>query len=67
MNIPLEPLTSRSTKVKNILNDSLALERKRRHLTIETSQLIKQVEDLKPGIDRDLIQAWLTELMEDLR
>jgi hypothetical protein len=56
-----------STKVREILNDSLELERKRRQLAIEVSQLIKRVMELKQSDDRSLISGWLHQLMEDLR
>lgn len=67
MNLPDGLFESRSSKVRKLLHDSIELERRRRQLAIETSELLDQIADLKTGLDRSLIQGWINELMEDLR
>ena len=67
MNLPTELFESQSSKVRKLLNESIELERRRRQLAIETSELLEQIADLKTGLDRSLVQGWINNLMEDLR
>ena len=67
MNLPTELFESQSAKVRKLLNESIELERRRRQLAIETSELLEQIADLKTGLDRSLVQGWINDLMEDLR
>jgi hypothetical protein len=67
MNLPDGMFESQSSKVRKLLNESIELERRRRQLALEASELITKISDLNVGLDRTLVQGWINELMEDLR
>ena len=67
MNLTEKFLESHSAKVQKLVNQSIDLERRRRQLAVETSELIEKINDLDAGIDRRLIEGWIHDLLEALR